>query len=73
MRLAQAYNSVVGSNITHFDVDEWGFIDHLLVVNALDYRGQVMKIERGAKSEAPGYTSKARRTGAKRSKRSLRR
>jgi hypothetical protein len=43
IRTARVYNQIVGSNITHFDVSEWGWVDEMLIINAINYISDEMK------------------------------
>lgn len=37
MRIAKIYNAHTGSNVTHFDVANWGWRDQTLILNAAIY------------------------------------
>lgn len=63
------YNAITGSNITHFDVADWGVRDHMDVMNALWYKTSLEKLSHsgneGKGSAKPGgqgkYVSRMKR------------
>jgi hypothetical protein len=40
MNVARIYNSKVGSSITHNDVAEWGMVETLRIMSALEFMDQ---------------------------------
>ena len=36
MQMAKLYNHHTGANITHHDVEEWGFMEMTYILNAFD-------------------------------------
>jgi hypothetical protein len=40
MRLAKVYNQMTGANITHWDIQNLGFIEEQVLLLAIDYLGQ---------------------------------
>lgn len=40
MRLAKVYNHMTGANISHWDVQNLGFLEEQILLLAIDYLGQ---------------------------------